>query len=135
MKPWDSAEERKGNAGGRADGRPEGVAGRFIGSFVFQNPPDLHADQIRLIDSHVPDDLIVDAEVIMDHLIAHSGNRTPLNIRASGPDSVRNILNCLADDLETPYKGAFERWIPHEPLLIRLSKLISDESDLIKHML
>ena len=56
--------------------------------------------------NHVPDELEVDAEILVDQPIAHAGHCAPFELRMPGPEVVRDLLGRLANDLQAADEGA-----------------------------
>jgi len=56
----------------------------------------------------VPDDVVVDPDVVVNQSISHAGHRPPVHVRVPGPELRRYLLRCLTDDLEAADEGSTE---------------------------
>ncbi len=66
----------------------------------------LQRGNVRL--QNTPDDIEVDAELVVDQPIPHPGHRTPLHRGVRVAHRCRQSLRRLADDLKTPNNGALQ---------------------------
>ena len=51
---------------------------------------------------HVPDQLHIHAKIVVNHLVAGAGDLAPRNLRVFLPEFVREVLDCLTDNLNPP---------------------------------
>ena len=83
---------------------------------------------------HIPNEIKIDAEVVVNQSISHPRHRAPLHVGVRLTEFGRNIFCCLADDLEATYTRALQRRIFEEGFAInpdrRLLKLGSFVSDM-----
>ena len=65
---------------------------------------------------NIPDDIIINTEIIMNKPIPHTGYRTPLNLRILLSEPVRDMSGRFANNLDTTDKRAFQRFILFKPV-------------------
>src|SRR5215471_2820219 len=99
----------RGWTGGRRDDFGGMHANSGSGRRIRQETVDRGFQSWQILLDDTPDNLKIDAEVVVDHLIAQAGNLLPRNRRLARLTVVRETLHCLADHLEL----AQRRVLPH----------------------
>jgi hypothetical protein len=74
----------------------------------------------KLLPDDIPDDLVVDAEIVMDQPVPHASHAPPVDPGLAGAELDGEILDCLTDHLEAAYEGRlkgflFQKLLPAEP--------------------
>ena len=72
---------------------------------LFQQFLQAGAEGGEFVAGHVPDDGVVDAEIIVDEPIMHSGEFPPFDLRLLVAYFLRSLLGRFADDLYAPNEG------------------------------
>ena len=75
---------------------------------------------------HVPHQLVVHPEVVVNQAVAHSSHPTPVNVWIPGAKVAWHLLRGLADDFQTANKGPTERWIGNERLERKTGRLADE---------
>ena len=59
----------------------------------------------QLVSDNLPDDIDVDAKVVVDQLVSDSSHILPGNFRMAFAEGRRQPLGCFPDDLQCPNDG------------------------------
>jgi len=76
-----------------------------------EDPLNLGAQLWNLLLQHIPDEIQVDAEGVVNEPIAHASHRAPFDIAVLWAHILWNALRCLADDLEAANGRTLQRLV------------------------
>ena len=86
----------------------------LLKAFVFQNLTDLGQKGRHLVHDNVPQDVFVNAEVLMSHDVTKSGDASPLYVRITCLHLSRHMFGTFADDLQVAHDGTKGLFVIHE---------------------
>ena len=97
------------------------------GAFQIRDEPFDDQQQRLHLDLHdAPDNLDVDAEVVVDQLIAHARNASPRNVRARSRTSTDSALSCFPKHLQIPRHGVLDHFETPWIRFVRLRCILID---------
>jgi hypothetical protein len=88
--------------------RPSGGAGIFARVQLTQESDDARPRGGKLRGDHVPHEIEIDTEVVVDKLVPHACHLTPRHTRRSLSQIRRHPLCGLADNLKIPHNGVLD---------------------------
>ncbi len=95
---------------------------------------NLLAERSEFCRGNIPDDCIVDAEVIVNQSVAHSRDLPPFDFRLLGPKVFGNLLRRLADDLKASDESSLQGGVLAERMEVLPGELRQNVVDLLKNM-
>ena len=96
--------KRSGRARPRHNHRLSAGIARLLSGFLVDNRPNLF-EKLRHVDlNHLPQGLVLQAEVVVCHQIASACDLLPLHRWVPIADFLGNVLDGLANDLEKPHQ-------------------------------
>jgi hypothetical protein len=88
--------------------RPSGGARGLARAHLAQEGDDARPRGGKLLGNHIPDEIEIDTEVVVDKLVPHACHLTPRHTRRSLSQIRRHPLCGLADNLKIPHNGVLD---------------------------